>query len=262
MLGTPLATAVGEEAGWRAAEALVGIVAAVTAVVLVVILPPMRAAVEPGPARERLAVITGLFRRSALLVICAITMLIVTAQFSVYTFIAPIVRRDGHLHGLDLSLVLLLYGAAGIVSNTVNGRIVDRRPRLVALSGAVLVAGALATLAVLGPGSARWTVLAVVIWGAAFGAVPLSLQSRVLRVAPDAPDNASSLLVVSFQIGIGGGALLGALVDRSGHVAALPTIGMALAATAALAVLAARATFAVGGVAPAAAAPPLVGVRR
>jgi predicted MFS family arabinose efflux permease len=84
-------------------------------------------------------------------------------------------------------------------------------------------------------------IIAVVLWGAGFTALPISLQAAVLRVAPEMPDTASSLYVVAFQIGIGGGALAGSALLGAGALGLIPDLalfigGSLLAATA-------RATF-------------------
>lgn len=87
------------------------------------------------------------------------------------------------------------------------------------------------------------TVAAVVVWGAAFTALPVCLQGAVLRVAPRSTDTASALFVVAFQIGIGGGALAGSLLVDAGELSALCVTGAALAAAGLLVVLAARRAF-------------------
>jgi predicted MFS family arabinose efflux permease len=83
----------------------------------------------------------------------------------------------------------------------------------------------------------------VIVWGAAFTALPVCLQAAVLRVAPRSADTASALFVVAFQVGIGGGALVGSLLVDTGEMAGLCVIGAALAAAGLLLVLAARRAF-------------------
>jgi predicted MFS family arabinose efflux permease len=95
--------------------------------------------------------------------------------------------------------------------------------------GVVVVS--LAALAI-GPGTVG-TVLAVLGWGIGFTAIPVSLQSAAMRVAPDAHEASSAVYVVAFQIGIGGGALVGDRLVASGHLGVLPTAA-AIAALAAL----------------------------
>jgi predicted MFS family arabinose efflux permease len=70
----------------------------------------------------------------------------------------------------------------------------------------------------------------------------------VLRVAPESPDTASALYVVSFQVGIGGGALIGSFLVGAGRLVQLPVVGLALAGLGTVMVLAARRAFpSIGG---------------
>jgi predicted MFS family arabinose efflux permease len=84
------------------------------------------------------------------------------------------------------------------------------------------------------------TVPVVLCWGAGFTAVPVCLQSAILRVAPHAQDAASAVYVVAFQIGIGGGALFGDRLVVAGRLGDLPIVGAVLAAVAGAIMLAGR----------------------
>jgi predicted MFS family arabinose efflux permease len=140
-----------------------------------------------------------------------------------------------------LSLLLLGYGAAGLAGSFVMGRYVDRRPRQLLIGSVTVIAIALVALVpVLGTAP---TVVAALLWGGAFTATPVCLQAAILRVAPHARDAASAVYVVAFQIGIGGGALVGERLVRAGQLAVLPAIAAALALIAGLIVLASRDAF-------------------
>jgi len=165
----------------------------------------------------------------------------VIGHFSAYTYLAPLVRRDGGLEGLGLSALLLGYGAAGVVGNAIVGRFVDRRPGPLLVTLTALMALSLVVLVpVLGTVP---TVLAALVWGGTFTAIPAVLQATILRVAPQARDAASAVYVVAFQIGIGGGALLGERLVSAAHLPWLPVLATVLTVAATLAVLAARQTF-------------------
>jgi predicted MFS family arabinose efflux permease len=167
-------------------------------------------------------------RRVALL--CATTGILVIGHFAAYTYIAPLARRDGGLQGFGLSVLLLGYGAAALVAGYTVGRHIDRRPgpaMTVLLAGLAVAVGLLAPR--LGPVP---TVLATLLWGGAFCAIPVCLSATVLRIAPRARDAASAVYVVSFQIGIGGGALAGERFAAAGHLGALPLLAAGLALTA------------------------------
>ncbi|MCU4186576.1 MFS transporter [Acidiferrimicrobium sp. IK] len=233
--GIPIASAIGQAAGWRVAMAAMGAVAAVSAGALWVTMPSLPAV----GARQGLRAVKGLLQDRGLAALCAITALAVIGHFGAYTYITSLIRRDAGLAGFAVSAVLFVYGAAGVAGIGVVGPRVDRSPRQAAalcVGGLVVAMGALALVA---RGSVVVTVVAVGVWGAAFTAFPVALQTAVLRVAPHAADAASALYVVAFQIGIGGGALVGAALVAGGHLAVLPGLG-ALLALAAGAVVALR----------------------
>ena len=246
VLGTPLATALGDVLGWRAATAVVGAAAAVSVAALRGTLPPLPAeapGVAGGGLRARFAAIPAALRSRSLVAVCAVTVLVVTGHFIPYTYISVLVRRDAGLTGLALSLVLLVYGVAGVAGIGLTGWAADRWPRQAAAGCAVTLTVALAVMAAIAPGSAAFTVAAVAAWGAAFTAIPVALQSAVLRVAPRSADTASALYVVAFQIGIGGGALAGSALVDNGLPGQLPVAGLVLAAAGTAVLLAARRAF-------------------
>jgi predicted MFS family arabinose efflux permease len=249
VFGVPVGTALGHVAGWRPAMATLGVAAAGVAVALRRVLP----ALSPGPGtapgpdahglRARAAAVPAALRSAPLLAVCVITVLVVTGHFTAYTYITALVRSDAGFTGLALSAVLFAYGAAGIGGIWLAGRITDQRPRGATAACALGVAVALTGLTTVARGSAAGTVAAVIVWGAAFTALPVCLQAAVLRVAPRSADTASALYVVAFQIGIGGGALAGSLLVDTGVLAGLCVIGAALAAAGLLIVLTARRAF-------------------
>ena len=243
VLGVPLGTALGQWLGWRVALGALAVGGAVCVLLLRRVLP----ALPPLPhdrdtrtgAQLRAAVTIVRDRRVAAL--CLITAVLVIGHFAAYTYIAPLVRRDAGLEGVALSALLLGYGAAGLLTNYLVGRHVDRRPGpLLAGLLAVLAvsAGLLAPVLGLVP-----TVLATLVWGGAFTAIPVFLASAVLRIAPRARDAASALYVVAFQVGIGGGAFLGERLVAAGHLGVLPLVTAVLGGLACLLVAAARQVF-------------------
>src|SRR5487761_845164 len=243
VLGTPLATALGDVLGWRAATAVVGAAAAVSVAALRATLPPLPPDTPGGGLRARFTAIPAALRSRSLVAVCAVTVLLVTAHFIPYTYIAALVRHDAGLTGLALSAVLLVYGVAGVAGIGLTGWATDRRPRLAAAGCAGTLTVALAVMAAVAPGSAVFTVAAVAAWGAAFTAIPVALPSAVLRVAPRSADTASALYVVTFQIGIGGGALAGSVLVDNGLLGQLPVVGLVFAAAGTVLLLAARRAF-------------------
>jgi predicted MFS family arabinose efflux permease len=203
-------------------------------------LPPLpQDAATPLGARLRAAV--TVIRVHGVLALCTATVLLVIGNFAAYTYIAPLVRRDGGPDGLALSALLLGYGVAGLLANLLVGRLVDRYPGPM-LTGLISSLTAALALLALTPGIAG-TVVAVILWGAAFTVAPICLQTAVLRIAPQARDAATAVYVVAFQIGIGGGALLGERLYEAGHLDLLPVLPAVLAPLAGLAAVGARRAF-------------------
>jgi predicted MFS family arabinose efflux permease len=243
VLGVPLGTALGQWLGWRVAIGAMAIGGVVSVLALLRVLPALPArphdlAARPGESLRAAVRVIG-NRKVALL--CAITTTMVIGHFAAYTYLAPLALRDGGLQGLSLSALLLGFGAAGLVSNFLIGRHIDRRPGvlLAGVLGTMVVAVALLT-PVLGP-VPTW--ICTLLWGGAFTAIPACLQATVLRVAPRARDAASALYVVAFQIGIGSGAFLGERFVQAGWLGWLPVLTAGLALVACVAVLFAREVF-------------------
>ncbi|WP_184957114.1 MFS transporter [Paractinoplanes abujensis] len=237
VLGVPLGTALGQWLGWRAAIGAVTLGGAICVLLLLRVLPklpPRPHDLGTRPAAQLRAAV-AIVRNPQVALLCLITAVLVIGHFAAYTYIAPLVRRDAGLEGAGLSLLLLGYGAVGLVTNFAVGRHVDRRPGtvLVALLSVLAVAaGLLAPVLGLVP-----TVIVTLLWGGAFTAIPVILAAGPLRIAPRARDAASALYVVAFQIGIGGGALLGERMVRAGHLGVLPLVTAGLAVTAVVLVL-------------------------
>ncbi|WP_367139394.1 MULTISPECIES: MFS transporter [Streptomyces] len=210
VLGVPVGTFIGDLAGWRTAFVVMGALTVGVLVMLLLVMPPL-----PPDRTTRPGVLRSMFKgvntRFALL----LTFLAVLAHFGTYTYVTPFLE---HVTGAGPQLItvfLLVYGAAGIVGNFLGGAAVTRYPR--ATFG--LAAGLIATATLLLPVLGRWQTGAVallIVWGIAYGAVPVSSQTWFAKATPDAPEAASVLFTASFQATLSLGAVAGGvIVDRT-----------------------------------------------
>jgi predicted MFS family arabinose efflux permease len=243
VLGVPLGTALGQWLGWRVAIGAMAVGGVLSVLALRKVLPPLPALPHDRTARtgEQLRAAVRIIGYRPVAVLCGITTVMVIGHFAAYTYIAPLVRRDGGLQGFGLSALLLGYGAAGLISNFLLGRHIDRRP-------GVLLAGALGTIvvavALLAPVlGALPTWICALFWGGAFTAIPACLQATALRVAPRARDAASAVYVVAFQVGIGSGAFVGERFVQAGRLGPLALLTAVFALVACVAVISARRVF-------------------
>jgi predicted MFS family arabinose efflux permease len=151
--------------------------------------------------------------------------ILITGQNTLSTYVVPWLIDVGTVAPDFVSVVLIINGAAGAIGLFAAGVVGDRWPRrglAVMLVGVVL---SVAALAVFGPGSVPATIAGGVAWGVFFGGIPSLVQTRMLQSASvRLRDTASAWLTISFNIGIAGGALLGAVVLDKLDVTALPWV--------------------------------------
>ncbi|CAM5335759.1 Purine ribonucleoside efflux pump NepI [Streptomyces avidinii] len=227
VLGVPAGTLLGELWGWRAAFAAVGGLGILTLAALLLLLPAL-----PPNRQITFAQLPGLLRHNrGVRAGVAVTFLVVTGQFAAYTFVRPILQDVSGVDARFVSTLLLGYGVAGVAGNFLAGaRDAHRTVLVVGASLAVVLA-----LIAIVPGAIAGTVL-LLAWGLVYGGVSVSLQSWMIKAAPDDAEAASSLMVAMFNLAIAAGALTGGLaVDRISAPAA-PLTGAALMGLAAVTV--------------------------
>lgn len=232
VLGVPAGTLIGGLAGWRAAFAVMAALSAAVLVALAVLLPPL-----PPQRVTRPHVLAGLLRLRGVRAGLLVTFLIVLAHFGTYTYVTPFLQDVTHASPTTITALLLVYGAAGILGNFAAAPHAARHPRATFATAAGLLAVATLLLPVLG----RWPSGAfalLLLWGIAYGAVPVCSQTWFTKAAPHTPEAASVIFTASFQATLSFGALTGgATLDHTS-----PSILMLLGATTATLTIAAIST--------------------
>ncbi|MBP0592327.1 MFS transporter [Paraburkholderia sp. LEh10] len=69
-------------------------------------------------------------------------------------------------------------------------------------------------------------IAAVMVWGAAYGAIPLCLSVWMQMSSPDHPEACSALFVTTVKVSIAFGSLGGAIVDHIGIAATMRAGGL------------------------------------
>ena len=203
VLGIPLGRVIGQYFGWQLSFLLIGVCAAGVMVVLAKNLPAL-----PSQNTGSLSSLPSLFKRRNLMLLYAMTVLIITAHFTVYSYIEPFVLQVGGFKAEQVTIVLSLYGLAGFAASYLFGKWFAKSQRLFMLGAVAVIL--LSALLLLPFASFPYAVYALVfIWGVAIVIVSLGMVSKVLAFASDATDVANSIYSGLYNVGIGGGALLG-----------------------------------------------------
>jgi DHA1 family L-arabinose/isopropyl-beta-D-thiogalactopyranoside export protein-like MFS transporter/DHA1 family inner membrane transport protein len=228
VLGVPVGTWIGQQAGWRVAFLVMAGVGLATCVAMLATVPatvPPNGDAARGPAPDAL--------RYAILVVTAA--LGVSGFMTAYTYVTPFLLDVTGFGQRTLGPLLLVTGVAGVAGTLAVGAFLDRRPwaalavPLVVLTGglaALYAAGAVKPLAV--------TMLAAT--GLAFSALAAAVQNRTLQVAPISTELASAGTAAAFNVGIAAGSFVGGQLIAGAGVRSVALVGAGLAA-AALAVL-------------------------
>ena len=226
VLGIPLGRVVGQYFGWQLSFLLIGVCAAGVMLVLAKNLPAL-----PSQNTGSLSSLPSLFKRRNLMLLYAMTVLIITAHFTAYSYIEPFVLQVGGFKAEQVTIVLSLYGLAGFAASYLFGKWFAKSQRLFMLGAVAVIL--LSALLLLPLASFPYAVYALVfIWGVAIVIVSLGMVSKVLTFASDATDVANSIYSGLYNVGIGGGALLGHYVTTWFGLSNIGIAGALLAAAA------------------------------
>ncbi|MFE6158051.1 MFS transporter [Streptomyces sp. NPDC056486] len=147
LLGLPLSTVIGEHLGWRAAFWAITGLTVLAALATIAGVPRMESAADGdgGNLRQEL----GAFRNPRLWLTLTTSTFIIGATFSAFSYLNPILTEVTGFSTGTVPLLLIAYGAATVIGNTVVGRLADKHTVPVLLTGLLLNLAFLAGFAVL-----------------------------------------------------------------------------------------------------------------
>jgi DHA1 family L-arabinose/isopropyl-beta-D-thiogalactopyranoside export protein-like MFS transporter len=224
VLGLPIGRVVGQYFGWRTTFFIIGLGALITLVALIKLLPKI-----PSEHSGSLKSLPILFRRPALMSLYLLTVVVVTAHYTAYSYIEPFVINVAGFDANFATFLLLALGGAGIIGSVVFGKLGNRHASTLVSGAIALLTICLGVLLLAAESEINLTILSV-IWGVAIMVIGLGMQVKVLAIAPDATDVAMALFSGIFNLGIGAGALVGNQVSLHfsmadiGYVGAVPAL--------------------------------------
>lgn len=222
VMGVPLGTVIGHHFGWRITFAVIGIIATIILLLLWRVLPTLS-----SQSSGNFKVIPSLLKRPSLQYIYLSLALVMTAHFTASTYISPYLQDIGGMSNNVVVMMLFVIGLAGIVGGILFARYAGRYASVMLF---LSLSGLMLSLALFYFSLMHWWALIpiAIIWGIVITLISMLLQSKVLEKAPDAPDIGIAIFSAVFNIGIGGGALLGGQMIEQVGLANIAYVGAAL----------------------------------
>ncbi|OWJ69232.1 MFS transporter [Inquilinus limosus] len=211
IIGSPLATFLGQTLGWRNTYFTVAALAGLAFLALWIWVPRTEA-LHGGPVVQELASL----RRPAVWAMMLVAALGVASIFAVYTFIGPFVTDVATLDQVWIPVALALFGLGMTAGNLIGGRLADVYPArgLIVGFGSALIA-----LALLATGGGNVLILMPALFGVGatmMVAIP-TIQVRLTRFAPEAPTLMGAMNLAALNVANAIGAWAGSLTIAAGY---------------------------------------------
>ncbi|WEX75487.1 MFS transporter [Sinorhizobium numidicum] len=212
----PVGAYIGDLWGWRAAFWVAAALGAVTLLVQVTSVPCLPPQSAPSPK-----LLLDLLRRPSIRIGIVTVLLFVSGHFAGFTYVRPFLEKVPGFGIESISLILLAYGVGGFFGNLAGGFVIERSITAAVSLGTLLIAAMALALVAFGANDIV-AAASVTLWGFAFGALPVAVQTWMVRAAPDHAESTGGLIVATFQVAIASGAVLGGLfVDGFGPLGAI-----------------------------------------
>jgi predicted MFS family arabinose efflux permease len=233
-VGTPLGSWLGTTFEWRWSFWALTVLTLLTLVLAATLVPD-----APGQPAETHMPLLRVFAIPGVAPVLVVISTWMIAHNVVYTYVAPYLRSAGV--GLSVDLALVTFGVAAVVGLAITGAAIDRALRRLVFASITLFITAGVVLAV-GSDSRAAVLVAIVLWGLAYGGAATQLQTAVADASGPNADVANSMLGVAFNLAIFAAGVIGAVLISTYDGLALPVVMTALALVALVIALGARAT--------------------
>lgn len=206
VLGVPIGRMIGQAMGWRMAFEAIGMAAFIITVVVFRLLPELPSLTT----KDLKSKVRSVFTNKVLFIMYFAIFLVFTAHYASYSYIEPFLVEFGGSTDQFATLILLVFGAAGIIGSTLFGYLGEKYGKQLMIGSTFGLFLCMVLLAPLVSFSSGLVVMSVV-WGASLILTTLAMQARVLGMDSSASDIIMSLYSGIINVGIGAGALVGSL---------------------------------------------------
>ncbi|THD42969.1 MFS transporter [Enterobacteriaceae bacterium ML5] len=233
--GVPAGAFIGDLFGWRMAFTLNAVMALVIFVLQWIALPSLPAQQSIG-----LRAMLGVTKVPGIRYALIIGVFMAGGHFAAYTYLEPWLRFDLHLSASSISLLLMGYGIAGLIGTLAS----EFTVREFGVKRAFMLNMLLLSLSVLVLSTFHLPLAMasalVILWGLAFGALPVCLNIWTYQASPALFETGSALLVCVFQTSLALGALFGGVLADNAGVSSAFLLGGVLTLLAAITIYLSR----------------------
>ncbi|MBX3194542.1 MAG: MFS transporter [Microbacteriaceae bacterium] len=223
VVGVPVITLLGQNAGWRASYLVVAGIFALTFVAILAFVPA-----QPGDPEATFRRELGVFARIPVWFALLTGAIGFGGFFAVYSYVAPLTTEVTGLDAAAVPFVLVAMGLGMTVGNLLGGRLADGGTVRAMFVCFAVFAASLTVLA-LTAASPVGLFAGIFLVGASAAALNPVVQTRLMDVAGDAQTIAAAVNHSALNIGNSLGAFLGGVVIAAGLGYVAPTwLGLAM----------------------------------
>lgn len=227
VVGIPLGTLLESAGDWRTTFLIWSALSAVVFIAVAVTVPSLPSA-NAVSVRE---VFTLPLKNVQLRVVLIMVVFFVLGHFGAYTFVRPYLEESTSATVGFITVVLIVFGIGGAVGNFIGGHTVNKSLRGSFIVGCLIMVASLVLLLTIGANKVG-VIIAMTLWGLAFGVVQLSQINMTLSAAPQQFEAAMSLNTMAYNTCIALGALIGGLFADHVGVSSVVWFGIVLVALA------------------------------
>jgi len=216
----PIGTFVASVYSWQSTYIIQGLVILVTLLIIIKYLPSLPND-QPATFKNQLSILTQPRFISGTL----LNLLLITAWFCSYGYFADYLTKEKHMSEKEISILLLLFGAMGVLANYASGKLLGKsmfRTALFFITGVFMV-----------PFAFRYTddsfiSVAVVtgFWGLMYGPCFLIGVGYMISAAPHAKEFANSLQTSFGNLGVSSGTAVGGFFISRYGISIAPWAGI------------------------------------
>lgn len=224
VFGIPLATFMADIFNWQASFILSALINTLSFAGLLWLLPPI-----PTPEKNKAAGQTKIFKKKILWINLMLACLMISAMYSTYGYMAVYLAQITQMKGGEISLMLLLFGIAGVAGNWLAGKYLSKNIDTTTLVFIVLLAIVHLLLFFFGSYFIPMIVM-VFFWGLVHTGGFLISNVNVTSSAAEAPEFVNSIFTSCGNLAVTIGSTVGGLTITKAGIHQIPFTSIVLLA--------------------------------